>query len=89
MSKREYDDDDGRVIVPMDVDGMPGVGGLFGRKKATTGEEERPKTQKIQLTKQEGRAITGGVLKAAFVILAVYAVVFALFILFCQFVWFK
>ncbi len=81
--KRKYDDDDGRVIVPMDVDGMPG---FFKRPKQD--EEEGPK-KKLELTKEEGRAITGGVLKAAFAILLVYGVVFALFILFCQFVWFK
>lgn len=83
MDNRKYDDDDGRVIVPMDVDGMPG---FF--KRPATGNEEVPK-QKLELTKEEGRAITGGVLKAAFAILLVYGVVFALFILFCQFVWFK
>lgn len=81
--KRKYDDDDGRVIVPMDVDGMPG---FFKRPK--TGEEDIPQ-KKLELTKEEGRAVTGGVLKAAFAVLLVYAVVFALFILFCQFVWFK
>lgn len=81
--KRKYDDDDGRVIVPMDVDGMPGF-----YKRPKTDDEEAPQ-QKMDLTKEEGRAITGGVLKAAFLILAVYGVVFALFILFCQFVWFK
>lgn len=83
MDKRKYDDDDGRVIVPMDVDGMPG---FFKRPKQA--EEEAPQT-KLELTKEEGRAVTGGVLKAAFVILLVYAVVFALFILFCQLVWFR
>lgn len=88
MDKRKYDDDDGRVIVPMDVDGMPG---FWNRPKSTDDDEDgtAPKKQKLQLTKEEGRAITGGVLKAAFAILLVYGVVFALFILFCQFVWFK
>ena len=82
MNKRKYDDDDGRVIVPMDVDGMPG----FFKRPKTEGDEAQ---QKIELTKEEGRAVTGGVLKAAFVILLVYGVVFAVFILFCQFVWFR
>lgn len=85
MKKRkQYDDDDGRVIVPMDIDGMPG---FINRPKRT--EEDGPQKEKIKLTKEEGRAVTGGVLKAAFTILIIYAVVFALFILFCQFVWFK
>ncbi|MGM9599721.1 MAG: hypothetical protein ACI3VY_07375 [Faecousia sp.] len=85
MNKREYDDDDGRVIVPMDVDGMPG---FFKRRKKDE-NEETPRKQKIKLSKQEQRAVTGGVLRAAFTVLFIYAVVFALFILFCQFVWFK
>lgn len=87
MGKRQYDDDDGRVIVPMDVDGMPG---FRNRPKTSDDDDETvPQPQKLQLTKEEGRAVTGGVLKAAFAILLVYGVVFALFILFCQFVWFK
>lgn len=86
MSKRKYDDDDGRVIVPMDVDGMPGV---FGRPRKQEEETEAPRKHKLELSKEEGRAVTGGVLKAAFTVLLIYAVVFALFILFCQFIWFK
>ena len=84
--RKQYDDDDGRVIVPMDVDGMPG---FFKRPKSSSEPGNGKQGEKLQLTKEEGRAITGGALKAAFLVGAVFMVVFALFILFCQFVWFK
>ncbi len=59
MSKRKkkvYDDDDGRVISSMNVDGMPWYNekkSLFGGPKK---EKEQPNNE-LPLTKQETRAM--------------------------------
>lgn len=79
--KKVYDDDDGRVIANMNVEGMP----WYSPHKDGKGQKKEP----LDLTKEERRALTGGMLKAAFLIVGVVAVVYLLFILFCVFVWLK
>ncbi len=88
--KKVYDDDDGRVIAPMNVDGMPwnhespvsqSENGEFPQKK--TGEDELP------LTPGEKRAMMGGVFAAALLVAGIFVLAALLFILFCIFVWFK
>ncbi len=86
--KKEYDDDDGRVISPMNVDGMP----WYTEKKSLFGDTKKPKENKIDdvpLTKQETRAMMGGVFAAALLVAGVFALMGLLFILFCVYVWFK
>lgn len=89
--KRFDEDDDGRVIAPMDVDGMPwhnplaSDSGENGEEGDTGSAGER---EPVKLTRAESRAYAWGALKAALAVAAVFALVFLLFILFCTEVWF-
>lgn len=77
MARRQYDDDDGRTIVNMNVDGMPWY-------RPTGEKSDRPK-----LTPRETRSVIAGVLAAALLVCAVFAVGYFLFILFCDKIWFQ
>lgn len=83
MKKKTYDDDDGRVISKMNIDGMPWYMRLGRREES---EEEKDFSD---LTKGETWHIILGTVKAALLVGAVYFVVFLLFILFCVFIWFR
>ena len=83
MSKKEYDDDDGRVIAKMDVDGMP----WFVRRAYMPRTKSRK--EQAQLSRAERAAITRGVLAAALLVFAVFVVAFLLVILFAKYVWFR
>ena len=80
MAKKTYDDDDGRTIVNMNVEGMP-----WYRPENPDGPANPPE----QLTKEESRAAMWGALKAALLVAGIFALGFFLFILFCDKVWFK
>ncbi len=75
-----YDDDDGRVIANMNLEGMPGY---------NPDRKERGTKTELDLTREEKRAITGGALKAAFLVVGVIVVAYLLFILFCLFIWLR
>ncbi len=94
--KKQYDDDDGRVIAPMNVDGMP----WYSRDKAAlkpdkkegeTEEEEfdfkslSPEEQKAY--RKETRKIIWGILKRFMPIVFAFVAVFALVILFFWLIW--
>lgn len=84
MKKREkktYDDDDGRVVAKMNVDGMPWY--MRGERKNTS------EGDLSDLSRGETWEIIKGTTKAALLIGSVFLAVFALFILFCVFVWFR
>jgi hypothetical protein len=82
---KQYDDDDGRVICDMDVDGMP-----WHDRRVQREQREAPKVQHPdQMTAAETRAYTGSALLAALVIWAVFAAAWALLILFCTQIWFR
>ena len=92
--KKQYDDnndDDGRSITNMNVDGMPWYTGRHeentARNKDKTVSEENK--EKITLTKKEEFALMRGVVLAALLAGAIFFGAFALFILFCIYVWFK
>ena len=81
--KKTYEDDDGRVIAKMNVDGMP----WYMR-------DDRPSQPKSDsdlsdLSKGETWEIVKGTVKAGLLIGGVFMVAFALFIAFCVFVWFR
>ena len=80
MAKKTYDDDDGRTIVNMNVEGMP-----WYRPENPDGPTNPPE----HLTKEETRAAMWGALKAALLVAGIFALGFFLFILFCDKVWFK
>lgn len=79
MNKKP-DEDDGRTYADMNIDGMP----WYSREKTL---QQTP--EKIQLSKAESRAVIWGALKAALLVTMVFALVFFLFLLFCDKVWFK
>ena len=79
--------DDGRVIAPMNVDGMKWYAPeqRMSRGRGETGGTSLPE----KLTRRESMAYASGILKAVLLITLVFAGVFFLFILFCVYVWFK
>lgn len=80
--RREDFEDDGRTIADMNVEGMP----WYYRAqsdKAATGE------QRDAMTREEQRMYTWAAIKAGLLIVLIFAVVFGLFIAFCDFVWFR
>ena len=81
--KKVYDDDDGRVIANMNVDGMPWYTGDDRRRKGGAESDTN------DLTKSETRAIVAGAMKAGLLVAGVFLVAALIFILFCVFVWFK
>lgn len=86
--KKTYDDDDGRVISNMNVDGMPWY--MNDRVRRRMNEDTSAGDQDFSdLTKEETRALIGGAVKAGLAVGSVFFVGFGLFILFCVFVWFR
>ena len=84
--RREDPEDDGRTIVNMNVDGMP----WYNRYDADRPEEETdPDAEHYQMTREEQRMYTWAAIKAGLLVVLVFAVVFGLFIAFCDFVWFR
>ncbi len=75
-------EDDGRTIADMNVPGMPGYDRRLRR------EGKPPSDIRPQMTKEEQRLVTWAAIKAGLLIVLVFAVVFGLFIAFCDFVWF-
>ena len=82
MGKRKRDEfeDDGRTIADMNVDGMP----WYLEKR-----EKQPEQEKIELTKEEGRAMMGGILKATLLVTLAFGVGLTLFFLLCDLVLFR
>ena len=78
-NKRQYPDDDGRVIAPMNVEGMP----WYARTNlpgASGGE---------LLSKRQARMATWAALGAALTIAGVMSAGIILFVLFCTRIWLK
>jgi len=90
--KKQFEEDDGRVIANMDVDGMP-----WHDRRARFEErldQRAQRTQRAQMygermTKSEARQYTFYALLAGMVIVAVFAGVWGLLILFMTQVWFR
>ena len=80
--------DDGRVICPMDAEGMPWrrEGSFFGRPHAEPEQEEIP--PRDRMTARQTRMYTAGALRAALLMISVFAAALVLFTLFCTKVWF-
>lgn len=84
--KKESFVDDGRVIANMNVEGMPWYRGV---PETSAQQKNEKKEQPIELTGREKAAMMRGVMAAALLVAVVFIGVFALFILFCVFVWFR
>lgn len=79
-NKDKYNDDDGRVIAPMNVEGMP----WYVKKDSSSSG-----TNKEPLNKSETRGIIFSALLAALVIGGVFVVAVFLFIMFSIHVWLR
>ena len=73
--------DDGRTIVNMNVDGMP----WYSRQK----ENPNPSQGDWDLTDEQKRAYKWAAVRAALAVALIFGAVFAAFIAFCDFVWFR
>ncbi|MCR5206950.1 MAG: hypothetical protein K6C14_00550 [Eubacterium sp.] len=85
--KKEYDDDDGRVIADMsDIEGSPLLIPRFKsfskEKEEKSAEDESDSDNEYQLSGSERRAYIGGALGAALAIGAVFAIAGFIFIFF-------
>jgi len=83
--RTQYDDDDGRTIVDMDVEGMRWYNrgtrrGKFASLTNTYGE---------QMSRTEARQYTWYSMIAAGLIVFVFSATWVLFVLFCIYVWFR
>ena len=85
-NRKLHDDDDGRVIANMNVDGMPWY------QRSDRQHMGFPKSKRgsdfSDLTREETREIIKGALKASLLIVSVFILAMFLFILFCLYVWF-
>ena len=75
--KKHYDDDDGRTIANMNVEGMP----WYSEKRS---EKKMPM---VELSKEEKRGLYSGIVKAVALVALVFVVVFFLLILFLTKIW--
>ena len=75
-------EDDGNTVADMNVEGMPWY---------VTGDEDREKGagRHDQMTDEQIRAYKGAALKAALLVAVVFGTVYFLFLLFCDFIWFR
>ena len=80
-SRQELPEDDGRTIVPMNVEGMP-----WYMKRP---EEPESQGEHTPMTKEEARAYTWAAVRAGLLVALIFGLIFFLFIAFCDFVWFK
>ena len=87
--KKVYDDDDGRVIANMNVDGMPWSMRDITARRRKSDERLQSSQDFSDLTKEETRELVKGAMKAGLLIGGVFLVGAFLFILFCLFIWFR
>ena len=79
---REAFEDDGRTIANMNVEGMPWY--LEKAEKMEAQPQDR-----IELTKEEARAMMAGIMKATLMVTAFFGIGFTLFVLLCTEVLFR
>ena len=77
-------EDDGRTIAPMNVEGMPWYTPNPDQQRTELEQRRRSK-----MTEEETRAYTWAAIRAGLLVMLVFAVVFFLFLLFCDYVWFR
>lgn len=80
--KPQFDDDDGRTIVNMNVDGMPWYNRRRDFGAVPDRETSQPSPYGTGMTDREFSLYTWGAIKAGLVIALVFAVTWALLILF-------
>jgi hypothetical protein len=80
--RKLHEDDDGRVVASMNVDGMPWYAERMQNDQTLDNDLS-------DLSKGETWEIIIGTTKAALLVLIAFLVSFQLFILFCVLVWFR
>ena len=83
-SRKNYEDDDGRVICDMDVEGMPWYDKRIRREKRKAKTSKTP-----QMTRSEARRFTWYAVLAGLTIVLIFSVVWILFTLFATQIWFR
>jgi hypothetical protein len=88
---KKFDDDDGRVICNMDVEGMPWHDRQVRREKRAErrADKRASVTQGVQLTKSEARRFTWYAMLAGLTIALVFSAVLILFTLFSTQIWLR
>ena len=82
--KEQEFEDDGRVIAPMNIDGMP----WYIPKRNNMSVSDNASAPPV-LTRREKLAFSFGVLKAALLVSLVFVCALLAFILFCTEIWFR
>jgi hypothetical protein len=83
---KQYDDDDGRVICNMDVEGMRWHDKRVRREEKAAA---RDAARGDQMTRAEARKYTWYSMLAGLLIASVFSVAWVLFTLFCTQIWFR
>ena len=83
--QHKYEDDDGRVICSMDIDGMPWHDKRVRRELAAARKQASPG----QMTNSEARRYTWYSILAGLLIVSVFSITWILFVLFCTEIWFR
>lgn len=81
----KFDDDDGRVICNMNVEGMPWYNRRLRHQKGAASDQPEGE----QMTQAEARLYTWHALLAGLFVALVFSATWVLFILFCTQVWLK
>ncbi len=84
VKEKSFNDDDGRVICNMNVEGMP-----WHDKRVRREKRAARAAQGSQMTKSESRVFTWYAVLAGLIIVLVFSSVWILFTLFATQVWFR
>lgn len=87
--QKQYEDDDGRVICSMDVEGMPWHDRRARRDKKAAAEQVHAPPPAEEMTHSEARRFTLNAVLAALLVALVFSLAWVLFTLFCTQVWLR
>jgi hypothetical protein len=85
LRNKKFEDDDGRVICDMDVDGLP----WHDKRVRRENRAARNQVQAGQLTRSEARRYTWYAILAGLLVVSVFSITWILFVLFCTKIWFR
>jgi hypothetical protein len=83
--QKKFEDDDGRVICDMDIDGLP----WHDKRVRRENRAARNQVQAGQMTRSEVRRYTWYAILAGLLVVSVFSITWILFVLFCTKVWFR